>query len=164
MEFNMKNTIIIFKPFVIREFMEFKERSINDYSQALIRSGKNSESNALGEALKEYDAMLPQGIDTPNHHFNNITNEQGENIGYIWFEIRSKDMFICEFLIYENHRGKGYGRQTLFELEQIAERMSVSIIRLHAFEYNTGLQKFYKYMGYEITSTRPGSCFMQKVI
>ncbi len=160
----MKNTIIIFKPFVIRDFLEFKERSINEYSQGLIRSEKNSESNALGEALKEYDAMLPQGIDTPNHHFNNITNEQRESIGYIWFEIRSNDMFICEFLIYENHRGKGYGRQTLLELEQIAKTISVSIIRLHVFEYNTGLQKFYKNMGYEITSTTPGSCFMQKVI
>lgn len=160
----MSNTKIIFKPFNIHEFQEFRERSSKDYSQGLIRSGISIESNALGEALKEYDAMLPQGIDTPNHHLNNITNEQGESIGYIWFEIRSSDMFICEFLIYENHRGKGYGRQTLFELEQIAKTMSVPIIRLHVFEYNTKLQEFYKAMGYEVTSTRPGSCFMQKVI
>lgn len=161
----MSNTIIKFIPFVVSEFLEFKERSIKECSQGLIRSGKSAESNALRDASKEFDEILPQGIDTLNHHLNNITDEQGVNIGYIWFEIRSNDIFILEFLIYENQRKKGFGRQTLFELEQIAKAsLSIPIIRLHIFEYNTWLQEFYKSMGYEITLTRPGSCWMQKVI
>lgn len=161
----MSNTIIKFKPFVISEFLEFKERSIKECSQGLICSGKSTELNALRDASKEFNEILPQGIDTLNHYLNNITNEQGENIGYIWFEIRSNDIFILEFLIYENQRKKGFGRQTLFELEQIAKAsQSVPIIRLHIFEYNIGLQEFYKSIGYEITLAKPGSCWMQKVI
>lgn len=163
-ESNMSSKIIKFNPFDNREFREFRERSTKEMAQASIRAGQRPESNAVEEALKGFDTMLPQGMDTPNHHLNNITNEQGENIGYIWFVLRSNDIFICEFLIYENQRGKGFAKQTLFELERIAKTKSIPKICLHIFEYNTQLQEFYKAMGYEIALTKPGSCWMQKVI
>ena len=160
----MSNTILTFSPFTLQNFLEFREKSINDYTQNLVESGKGTHSAALEEAAKGFDGMLPQGLDTPNHSFNYIQSEQGEKIGYIWYDIRNEDVFICEFRIYEDQQGKGFARQTLDELEQIARIANVPMIRLHVFEHDTELQEFYRHMGFEISTTRPGSCWMQKVL
>jgi ribosomal protein S18 acetylase RimI-like enzyme len=154
---------VVFLPFADSDFAEFREKSGREYAQDLIRAGMATELNAFEESIKGFDSMLPQGIHTPNHYIRHILNEQGENVGFIWFENKGEFIFICDFFINEEQRRKGYGKQALTELDIIAKSLNVNTIRLHVFEFNTGAQELYKSMGYEITSTRPGSRFMRKI-
>ena len=58
------------------------------------------------------------GLETPGHHFFSIVEEQsGQEVGCIWYglleEAGQTIAFVYDFLIYEEHRRKGYGLQAL---------------------------------------------------
>ena len=110
---------IIFKTFNLNEFIDFKKESIKQYSLELIDSGKSTDINALNDATKEFDEILPQGFETENHYLYHIVNSKEENVGYIWFENKGDELFICDLFINERQRKKGYGKSALLELKKV---------------------------------------------
>ena len=155
---------VTFISFSLSDFLTFRGISIADYARELVASGQSAESCAVQNATNEFDEILPDGFETPNHFFRHIANARGENIGFIWFERRDDDVFICDFAINENQRGKGLGRESMRELERVVREMGTFKISLHVFEHNAPALALYRSMGYQASSEDSGSCFMEKMI
>lgn len=84
-------------------------------------------------------------------------------VGMIWIAKTSTTNpdqgYIFDFIIYEPHRGKGYGKQAMKEIEIIAKELGMNKIGLHVFGHNTIARGLYEKLGYEITNIN-----MMKVI
>ena len=60
--------------------------------------------------------------------------------------------FIFDISLEEAQRGKGYGRQVMLALEEIAKGMGLETLALHVFAHNTPAMKLYEKLGYEVVS------------
>ena len=60
--------------------------------------------------------------------------------------------FIYDFIIEDQFRGKGFGRQILMALDKILLSMDVESVGLHVFGDNIIAQALYKKAGYGITN------------
>ena len=80
----------------------------------------------------------------------------GQNVGMIWFAVGEQDgqqiAFICDFLVHEAFRGKGYGKRALRGLEQKVKALGVTSISLHVFGHNRAAWALYEKLGYEVTN------------
>ena len=59
---------------------------------------------------------------------------------------------IYDFLIYEEHRRKGYGKQTLVALEEKVKELGIETIALHVFGHNQAAIDLYQKTGYKMTN------------
>lgn len=143
-------------PMTENEFQIFRKYSIESYAQAHINAGNWDSSDALEKAEKEFLQLLPNGVATNKQHLLTIEDGQtGMKVGIIWFAEKQQashpSAFIYDFLIYEEHRNKGYGKQTLTALEEKVKELGVETISLHVFGHNKIATALYQKAGYEIT-------------
>lgn len=147
------------------EFEKFVESSVLDYSQDLLKSGLCSEENAFERAQKEFNELLPEGKYTKDNFIYMVVNSDNEDVGIIWYKkLTESEAFICDFLIFEKFRKKGYGKQTLLLLDNDAKEKGVSKMRLHVFRFNKTAFSLYNSIGYKIAKEDGGSIFMVKDI
>jgi len=139
--------------------------NISDYSQNLIKSGKCNKENSFDYAKKQINDSIPQGKDTANNFFYVMVNSQNEDVGHIWYAKCSEiETFICDFLVLEKFREKGYGKQTLLLLENEVKEKKLNKIGLNAFKFNKDAFSLYTCLGYKIIDEDSGSMFMVKDI
>jgi ribosomal protein S18 acetylase RimI-like enzyme len=77
--------------------------------------------------------------------------DEDRKIGFIWVQVKANRAFIYDFLIHEEYRGKGYGKQSLTAMDERLRSMNVNSVSLHVFGDNVTAQELYKKMGFEIT-------------
>jgi ribosomal protein S18 acetylase RimI-like enzyme len=143
-------------PMTESEFQVYSKRSIENYAQEHIRAGDWHPSEALQKAEKEFMRLCPDGVASKNQHFFSIQDgNTGEKVGMIWFALRIEALrslaFIYDFLIYEEFRRRGYGKQTFIVLEEKAKELGADKISLHVFGHNKPAIALYQMAGYEIT-------------
>lgn len=130
--------------------------AVQEYAQDKIDAGNYAPSEGLEKARAEFDALLPQGIDTPHQHLFSVQNEAGEKVGIFWLaEIQSgarRFAFIYDIRIDEEHRRKGYGTQAMLAAEEEAKKLGFDRIGLHVFGRNHAALALYEKLGYEITN------------
>lgn len=130
------------------EFVQFKTYLIESYAKDMTDTGFWDRKEALTRAIEETDRLLPQGPKTESHRLM-IIFDQDEKVGYIWFQIRQKkDVYIWDFLIFKDYRGKGYGKESLKLLEHYCKDYGASKISLNVFGNNEIAINLYKKMGY----------------
>jgi len=84
-------------------------------------------------------------------------------MGIIWYNKQSEGVaFICDFLIFENYRKKGYGKQTLLLLDNEAKEKGFNKILLHVFRFNKTAFSLYDSIGYKVVKEDGGSIYMVK--
>lgn len=137
------------------EYDVFVEHLVPGYAADNVRAGYWSEDEALERSRKQTESLLPQGLQTKNHHFFTLFDDDTA-IGIIWLRaeldrpIRSG--FIFDVEIKEEFRGKGYGKQAMLLVEEKARELGLRRIGLHVFAYNTVARKLYESIGYEVSS------------
>lgn len=147
------------------EFKEFIEKSVLDYSQDLIKSDLSSKENAFEDAKKQFDELLPEGKYTINNYIYTVVSSENEGVGIIWYRKNSEsEAFICEFLIFEKFRKKGYGKQTLLLLDNDVKEKGFDKILLHVFRFNKTAFSLYDSLGYKIVKEDGESIYMLKDI
>ena len=142
-------------PMTKSEFEIYLEKAIPEYAIDKAVAGDWSEDEALERSRQSYAALLPQGVNTENNYLYRVQlEESGEKIGVIWMkhEAPRRQGFIFDIVLDEAQRGKGYGKQTMLALEEIAKGMGMDALALHVFAYNTPAMKLYEKLGYEVTS------------
>jgi len=142
-------------PMTIKEFEAYLEKAIPEYAADKAGAGDWSEEEALERSRKSYLELLPQGVKTENNYLFRIQlEESGEKIGMIWMkhETPRPHGFIYDIALDEDQRGKGYGKQTMLALEEVARELGLMTIGLHVFANNTAAMRLYKGLGYEVTS------------
>ncbi|MGP3748488.1 GNAT family N-acetyltransferase [Bacillus sp. 3A_MP1] len=113
---------------------------------------------ALEKSEQAYENMIPNGLDSSNHYFWNITNDQGERRGWLWLYADpfhpQKEAFIYSFGLYEAFRGKGLAQLALQTLDERARELGVERLALHVFAHNETAVYLYQKMGYAMTNIR----------
>ena len=116
------------------------EESTAGYAADQVKNGNWDQETALEKARAEYRNLLPDGVQTRDHHLLSIVEETGGKIGVLWFGVRQDGKrrrgYIYDFIIDEAQRGRGFGKQALAALDDILEEMQVDFIELHVFAHN----------------------------
>ena len=150
------------------EFQAFKEYSISDYAEDLIRGEGVTREQAYTDAKKEFLSMLPDGANTDGNYLMMIDDPvRKEKVGWIWFlfeekKLNEKQVFIADFLIYECERGKGYAKGTLNEMEAMAKEEGCSESVLYVWENNIPAYTLYQKFGYAIAKQTESGTYMKK--
>lgn len=157
---------IKFKFMTDDDFNKFREFSIISYSRGLVQAGLYSIENAYIHSKIEFDELLPLGNHTQNHFLYLIENIENEELGHLWFEkkLEGSIVFICDFLILEKFRNKGYGKQSLLLFEDVAKEKGFKKIALHVFRYNDNAISLYMSLGYKILKKESESMYLIKDI
>lgn len=137
------------------EYKIFYEQSVREYAEDNVRAGYWTEAEALESSAKEFERLLPQGLESDGHHLF-VLEEDGKAIGFIWLRVRQtggeNTGFIFQVRIDEEFRGKGHGKRMMLLLEEKAREMGISKIGLHVFGFNEVAKHLYLSLGYEISS------------
>ncbi|MGG1227759.1 GNAT family N-acetyltransferase [Bacillus halotolerans] len=142
----------------VEEFEAFRGMSVQNYAKQNIQSGTWTEKEAFEKSEQAYENMIPNGRNSSNHHFWNIRNDLGENIGWLWLYADphhpQKEAFIYSFGLYEAFRGKGLAQLALHALDDKARQMGAERLALHVFAHNETAVHLYQKMGYIMTNIK----------
>jgi len=148
------------------EFETFSKYSIEHYADDLIKSGMETEEKAYEKSVSGFHQMQPDGLQTNDNYLYVIENENVD-IGWIWYQKYPKDNtcgFICDFLIFDEHKRKGYGKETLKTIEEDAKNNTIKKLALNVFKHNPNAYTLYLKMGYKIIRDNPSNTIMEKEI
>ena len=141
-------------PMTQAEYDAFLERSIPEYAADHVRAGNWTESESLEKSRKEFEDLLPHGLNSEDNHLYTLVDGE-EAVGMIWMKVKRQPSisgFIYDVFIEERFRGKGYGKSLMLLLEEKAREMGLRSMELHVFGSNHVARKLYETIGYEITN------------
>jgi len=149
--------MIELRPMTEAEWNPIQRRTVSEYAQEHVRSGRWSQAEALDKALKEVAELLPNGIHTEGHGIYAVVDSAtGQRVGHLWYQEKEKAGRACIFL-YDLHidapfRRRGFARAALHALEELARRKhEAGRIELHVFGHNIPARRLYASIGYEET-------------
>lgn len=131
--------------------------TIRDYAAEKVASGNYpDDGTSLDRSKAEFDALLPQGLQTPGHEITSMIDDDGQAVGYVWFTIESRPqgrvVFIYDIAVDPEHRRKGHAQAALLEVEAYAKSHDCIGVMLHVFGSNTGARQLYLKAGYDETN------------
>jgi RimJ/RimL family protein N-acetyltransferase len=138
------------------EYRNWYDWLLEDYARDLSRAGM-AEEQAHARSKADLEKGLSQGLQSKDQYLFSIQDEQsGERVGVLWYSLMSsetrKTVFIADILIYEQFRGRGYGKQAMLLAEDHGRDLGATRIGLHVFGHNTAAHALYKKLGYKETS------------
>ena len=139
------------------DFEAYCERAIIEYAEDKVRNGNWSSEEALERSRAEFHRDLPDGLQSKDQFIFSIMEESSrQKLGMLWVNVKTDTphhpAFIYDFIIEEQFRGKGFGRQALMALDEKLLSMDVESVGLHVFGNNIIAQELYKKAGYGITN------------
>jgi ribosomal protein S18 acetylase RimI-like enzyme len=144
------------EPMTRARYEEWLVATIREYAAEKVASGNYAEAGSLERSKAEFDALLPQGLETPGHEILSMVDDAGEDVGYVWWTIEDRPVgrvvFIYDIAVDEAHRRKGYAQAALVEVERYAREHDCIGVMLHVFGSNTGARQLYQKAGYEETN------------
>jgi ribosomal protein S18 acetylase RimI-like enzyme len=136
-------------------FATFARVAVESYAHDNVVAGRWPAALAAAKSQEEFDRFLPQGLRTPGHLFYDILDEDGTNVGSMWFAIvgegQERAGYLFNIRIDLPQRGRGHARAALQLLESQARELGLNGISLHVFGFNTPAQALYRSLGYGIT-------------
>ena len=133
------------------DFERFLEREARGYAEDHVRNGNWPAEGALERSRKEFEFYLPDGIHTQDQYLWSLVDNSNNKIGVLWVQVKDHKAFIFDFVINEEFRGKGFGKQSLAAMDETLKSMGTESVGLHVFGDNIIAQELYKKAGYQIT-------------
>ncbi len=135
------------------EYLSFYRFSGQHHAEELVREERLFPEEAKREAERELSEMLPDGLDTADNYLMVIENSaDGRRVGFIWFLFEiyqgKKQSFICDLMIEETERRKGYAAAALNEAERTAETNGCAESVLFVSNANIPARMLYSKCGY----------------
>ena len=142
-------------PMTQPEFDGYLKHLIPDYAAENVRAGYWDESEALEKSRQQTQSLLPQGLQSKDHYIYSMFDGD-QKVGMIWLKAEldrpAKSGFIFDVIVYEQFRGRGYGKQIMLLIEEKARELGLKSIGLHVFGYNTVAKNLYEGVGYKVSS------------
>ena len=136
-------------------FRKYIKSAIEDYANEKVASGNWEKEEAIHLSKESFTNLLPEEEETEFNYLFSIFNAQ-QIVGMIWIAQGSPNNtekgFIYDFIIFEEYRGRGFGKEAMKALEGIAKGLGMGKIGLHVFGHNKIAQGLYEKMGYKITN------------
>lgn len=137
------------------EYDQWAPRSQLNFARDKMRAHNLSQHEAEKIASDSFKRLLPDGFNSQDSFLFSIRDDAQSAVGFLWFCVRGphddRRAFVCDILIEEPHRGKGYGKQTMLLLEQEVKKLGLHRVGLHAFAFNTVAVNLYQSLGYLMT-------------
>ena len=151
--------MILLQPMNETEYQEYLDGAVAEYAQEHVKAGRWSSEEALQEARKEYQALLPDGVNSKNQYLYTIVDEEtGAKVGMLWFAATERAgervAFVYDVIIYEQFRRHGYGEQAFLAMETKVRELGLKKIGLHVFGHNHAARAMYEKLGYIITNVQ----------
>lgn len=80
-----------------------------------------------------------------------VIEKDGKIVGYIAYEIRekhAKTMWVDQLVISEDCRGKGYGKELMNKIDEIAKEENCERIELECWAFNENALGMYEHLGF----------------
>jgi ribosomal protein S18 acetylase RimI-like enzyme len=133
------------------EFEAWYPAAVQAYAESLARDGGRSPDLASAKAAEDSQHLFPGGRPSPGHVVYAVEVD-GEAVGTLWVAAPTDGpqagLFIWDILIYEQHRGRGYGKAAMLLAEEEARRRGLDRISLNVFGDNTLARNLYRSLGY----------------
>ena len=159
--------MIEFKKMSEAEYSQFRKFSVSEYAKDLMNGENLDYDTALEKAEREFSGMLSDGLDTEDHFVMMVKDVQsGKEVGWIWYcyvtDEDDKQVFLCDFLIFEDDRRKGYASAALAEMERRAKTDGCDAAALFVWEHNGPGVALYRKCGYKPGKQDDGGISMRK--
>jgi len=146
----------VLRPMTGPEYAAWRAEAIPDYAADKVASGQWSAQASLELSAKEYEALLPQGLETPDNHLFTIVDAQGRAVGVLWFAVQlrfdARIAYVFDVGVRPEHQRKGHASRAFIALEDEVRRLGLSGIALHVFGHNAGAQALYARLGFQPTN------------
>ncbi|MFB4159130.1 GNAT family N-acetyltransferase [Geomicrobium sp. JSM 1781026] len=130
----------------------YVETAIRKYARENVKSGTWKEEGAEERARATYERLLPHLDKTTGHFLYDVYDEQTP-LGLVWFaKVSDDEGFIYDISLSPEHQGKGWGKQTMQEVERLATKMGISRLGLQVFGHNDVARRLYEKLDYEETN------------
>lgn len=134
------------------EFPEYRALFIVEYAQDLHESRGYSMEKATEIATSSIDIALSEGVNTPANLLWCISkSDEFTVLGYLWLVEKGSAVWVSDFCLLEQWRGRGFGRAALTMLEERLAQKGVSEIGLRVAVNNPGAKALYEKSGFQIT-------------
>ena len=105
---------------------------------------------------KEYDDLLPQGLETPDNYFFTIVDSRSAAVGVLWFAVKTKFSariaYVFDVSVRPDRQREGHALRGFLALEDEVKKLGLSGIALHVFGHNTGARALYTKLGFQPTN------------
>ena len=145
------------EPMTQARYDAWLEATIRDYAAEKLASGNYpNDGTEIERSKKEFDELLPNGLQTPNHEIRSMVDEDGRDVGYAWFTQEDRPpgrvVFIYDIAVDPAFRRRGHAQDALTAIEEYAREHDCIGVMLHVFGSNTGARAWYLKAGYEETN------------
>lgn len=147
--------MIAFRCMSREEFPGYRDYFIPDYAAEISTNYGVSSSEGLRLAERELDRDLPSGPETRGQVLLCIirNGHPDDIIGYVWYspDDEQRSVFICDFCMLPEHRGKGNGQRALAALEAMLRTDGYDTIKLRVAADNPRARHVYHIGGFRVT-------------
>ncbi|MGQ3213230.1 GNAT family N-acetyltransferase [Shinella sp.] len=147
--------MIAFRRMSRGEFLGYRNYFIPDYAAEISTNYGVSMPDGLRRAEQEIDRDLPSGPETQGQVLLCILQDgyPDEIIGYVWYcpDDEHRSVFISDFCMLPEHRGKGDGQRALAALEAMLRARGYNTIKLRVAADNARAQHVYRTSGFRAT-------------
>jgi ribosomal protein S18 acetylase RimI-like enzyme len=144
------------RPMTESEYSAWVEESVPGYAADRVASGQWSKEESLQLARKEFDELLPQGLETAENHFFAIVDSHSAAVGTLWFAVKTKFnakvAYVFDVGIRAERQREGHAMRAFSALEKEVRSLGLSGIALHVFGHNTAARALYEKLGFQPTN------------
>lgn len=132
------------------EYEEWLARGITGYAADITGSGSLPAEGAREAAVRSFDGLLPQGLDTPGHGIY-VIEDHGAPVADIWLRHDEAPgiAYVYNVEVRPEHRRHGYGRTAMLVGEGLARAGGDAFLGLNVFGHNHVAIRLYDSLGYQ---------------
>lgn len=137
------------------EYLGWAPASRAAYAADKMRASGLTKAEAEKVAEEDFKRILPDGRDSQDNFLYTARNDEQTVVGFLWFCVRgandNRRAFVCDILVKEPFRGRGYGKLLMLHAEKEASDLGLKRIGLHVFGFNETAIGLYQSLGYQTT-------------
>ena len=144
------------RPMTESEYAVWKAETIPAYAADKVASGQWSKDESLDLSRKEYEELLPDGLNTKGNYLFSIVDSEAMQVGILWFAIKTKFAakiaYVFDVSVRPDRQREGHACRAFIALEEEVKRLGLSGIALQVFGHNTSAQALYAKLGFHPTN------------
>ena len=146
----------VLAPLDAAAYADWAASCIAGYARENVAAGRWSTDGAPERSRRELEALLPQGLATPDQHLFAILDPRtGGRVGVLWLGVVERGGervgHIYDIEVDAAQRRRGHAGRALRAIEAFARDLGLASIGLHVFEHNPGARALYEQLGYAAT-------------
>jgi ribosomal protein S18 acetylase RimI-like enzyme len=145
------------RPMAEDRFAAWTAESAREFGDQLARAASLPPELTRRQALTQFAAMMPDGVETAGMSLMLIHDGDGAEVGILWtgpHPQRPDTGYVYDIEIHEDRRGEGLGRAAMLAAERLMSDAGLTAVGLNVFGFNDRAQGLYESLGYGVVSTQ----------